>query len=130
MLWYFIPVTIVATPLGQMVGDRISTDMVEAVGGILVSFVAVFEFYQKRSLFFNWFCGCFKKKADGDSVSDADGIMTVTKDDKAGQTIRTALDVSIEGNLLLLDGDFTDKVEDAVDRTMESDYTVLEEVSG
>ena len=65
MLWYFIPVTIVATPLGQMVGDRISTDMVEAVGGILVSFVAVFEVYQKRELFSNWFCGCFKKKQNG-----------------------------------------------------------------
>lgn len=57
MLLYFIPITILATPLGQITGDRVSTDLVEAIGGCLVTFVACFEMYQKRSLFYKWFCG-------------------------------------------------------------------------
>lgn len=62
MLMYFIPITIISTPLGQMVGDRVSTDLVEAIGGVLVTFVAVFEMYQKRELFAKWIRGCFQSK--------------------------------------------------------------------
>jgi hypothetical protein len=65
MLMYFIPITIISTPLGQAVGDRVSTSLVEVIGGVLVTFVAVFEMYQKRELFANWIFGCFRgsKKA-------------------------------------------------------------------
>lgn len=54
MLMYFIPITILSTPLGQITGDQVSTDLVEAVGGVLVTFVAVFEMHQKRALFAAW----------------------------------------------------------------------------
>jgi len=55
MLLYFIPVTIVSTPIGQYVSSLISTTIVEMVGGILVCFVAAFELYQKRVRFWKWF---------------------------------------------------------------------------
>lgn len=55
MLLYFIPVTILSTPIGQYVSSLISTDIVEMIGGILVCFVAAFELYQKRVLFWKWF---------------------------------------------------------------------------
>jgi hypothetical protein len=64
MLFYFIPTTIIFTPLGQIIGDRVSTDRVEAIGGVLVTVVAIFELYQKRALFASWFCGFFFKKQD------------------------------------------------------------------
>ena len=55
MLCYFIPITIISTPIGQALGDNISTDIVVAVGGVLVTFVACFEIYQKKELFRKWF---------------------------------------------------------------------------
>jgi len=66
MLMYFIPITIISTPLGQAVGDRVPTSLVEVIGGVLVTFVAVFEMYQKRELFAKWIFGCFRgsKKAN------------------------------------------------------------------
>jgi hypothetical protein len=64
MLRYFIPITIIATPLGQITGDRVSTDIVEAVGGVLVTFVAVFEIYQKRDFFAALFCRDFNKNVE------------------------------------------------------------------
>ena len=51
ILRYFIPVTILSTPLGQITGESISTELVETIAGVLVTFVAVFEIYQKRKLF-------------------------------------------------------------------------------
>ena len=51
VLRYFIPVTIISTPLGQITGDVISTDIIKMVAGCLVTFVATFEMYQKRELF-------------------------------------------------------------------------------
>jgi hypothetical protein len=64
MLRYFIPITIISTPLGQITGDRVSTDIVEAVGGVLVTFVAIFEIYQKRDFFASWLCRYFSKKTE------------------------------------------------------------------
>eukprot|EP00934_Nitzschia_sp_Nitz4_P008217 Nitzschia sp. Nitz4//scaffold21_size171442//109059//110243//NITZ4_002175-RA/size171442-augustus-gene-0.187-mRNA-1//1//CDS//3329542453//8207//frame0 len=51
MLLYFIPFTILSTPLGQITGARIPTEMIEAVGGFLVLFVAIVELTQKRHLY-------------------------------------------------------------------------------
>ena len=79
MLLYFIPVTIVSTPLGQMVGNRVSTDLVEAVGGVLVTFVAVFEIYQKRALFAKWVTNCCspqKKNNKGLATADTTKMAT------------------------------------------------------
>ena len=64
MLMYFIPITIIATPLGQITGDHVSTDLVQAIGGVLVTFAAVFELYQKRAVFAQMFCACFAKNKD------------------------------------------------------------------
>ena len=64
MLLYFVPITIIATPLGQITGDRVFTYLVEAIGGFLVTFVAILEMYQKRKLFAAWFRGCFKNSAE------------------------------------------------------------------
>jgi hypothetical protein len=64
MLRYFIPITIIFTPLGQITGDRVSTDIVEAVGGVLVTLVAVFEIYQKRNFFASLLCRYFNKHVE------------------------------------------------------------------
>lgn len=72
MLYYFIPITIISTPLGQITGDRVSTELVEMIGGILVTFVAVFEVYQKRDRFASWLCGWLKKKKDSDAMPRLD----------------------------------------------------------
>lgn len=55
MLRYFIPITIISTPIGQITGSRVATELVEAIGGCLVTFVAIFEMYQKRDLFAKFF---------------------------------------------------------------------------
>jgi hypothetical protein len=77
MLRYFIPITIIATPLGQITGDRVSTDIVEAVGGVLVTFVAVFEIYQKRDFFASLLCRHFnkdkEKNPDAHCIIETDG---------------------------------------------------------
>jgi hypothetical protein len=77
MLRYFIPITIIATPLGQITGDRVPTDIVEAVGGVLVTFVAVFEIYQKRDFFASFLCRKFnnhvEKKSDAQITIETDG---------------------------------------------------------
>lgn len=48
MLFYFIPVTILSTPLGQFLGDKLSTKVVALSGGLLITCVAVFELYRNR----------------------------------------------------------------------------------
>lgn len=53
-LAYFLPISVVTTPLGQLTGERISTTAVESVGGILVTIMAVIELYQKRTSFLEW----------------------------------------------------------------------------
>jgi hypothetical protein len=60
MLRYFIPITIAATPLGQLLGETISTEVIEAVAGVLVSSLALFEVYHKREQFATWLlCRCW-----------------------------------------------------------------------
>jgi hypothetical protein len=77
MLRYFIPITIIATPLGQITGDRVSTDIVTAVGGVLVTFVAVFEIYQKRNFFASLLCRFFhhyvEKNPEAQIATETDG---------------------------------------------------------
>ena len=51
VLRYFIPITIISTPLGQITGDVVPIDLIEMIAGVLVTFVAIFEMYQKRKLF-------------------------------------------------------------------------------
>ncbi|KAL9187678.1 hypothetical protein ACHAXT_006056 [Thalassiosira profunda] len=51
ILLLFVPITLVSTPLGQLVSDKVPTKIVQAVAGALVTFVACFEIYCKRKWF-------------------------------------------------------------------------------
>lgn len=51
VLQYFIPVTIVSTPLGLFLGQCVSTIMVKRFAGFPIMFVAVVEIYQNREQF-------------------------------------------------------------------------------
>jgi hypothetical protein len=86
MLRYFIPITIIATPLGQITGDRVSTDIVEAVGGVLVTFVAVFEIYNKRNFFASLLCRFFhdyvEKNPDAQIATETDGSEHASEGDR------------------------------------------------
>ena len=72
VLLLFVPITLVSTPLGQLVSDGVPTSIVQAVAGVLVTFVACWELYSKR----NWFLSLSlckensKDKKDGQAVAD------------------------------------------------------------
>ena len=73
VLILFVPITLVSTPLGQLVSDGVPTNIVQAVAGVLVTFVACWELYSKR----NWFLSmgpCNRKKDEkgGDTETGAD----------------------------------------------------------
>ena len=89
MLLYFIPVTILSTPLGQFVGDRLSTDIVELAGGFLITFVAVFELYRNRKEITSA-CGMnyFGKSANADSEDGKAGYKTGRMSSMFGVTNR------------------------------------------
>lgn len=55
MLLYFIPITIISTPLGQLTSDHVSINTVKSVGGIIVFLVSIREVYMKRYFFFSYF---------------------------------------------------------------------------
>ena len=67
VLRYFIPITIISTPLGQITGNVVSTDMIKMIAGCLVTFVATFEMYQKRQLFAKHIRKICKRKKDHDN---------------------------------------------------------------
>ena len=67
VLWLFVPITLISTPLGQMIGYLIPTNIVQAVAGILVILVACWELYSKRSLFVS-IC----KRVEDESGDDGD----------------------------------------------------------
>jgi serine/threonine protein kinase len=57
MLLYFIPVTVITTPLGQLTAEHVSIDSVEVTAGVLVTLLAVFELYKKQELFKELYTG-------------------------------------------------------------------------
>mmetsp|Transcript_18544 Transcript_18544/g.26363 ORF Transcript_18544/g.26363 Transcript_18544/m.26363 type:complete len:414 (+) Transcript_18544:88-1329(+) len=82
VLLLFVPITLVSTPLGQLVSDGVPTNIVQAVAGVLVTFVACWELYSKR----NWFLSlspCNRSK-------DEKGGETETGADDSAQTQNTA----------------------------------------
>lgn len=117
MLRYFVPITIIATPLGQLLGDQISTDMVEAVGGILVSFVAVFEVYQKRQLFASWFCFSCKNANNLPETFDVDASL---------KTLNTKPPSNLS---MTSSGDSSDASENICDKPLSDDYNLMGTVS-
>ena len=68
MLIYFIPVTIIFTPIGQITSNYISTEMIQSVCGILLCFIFVFEVNQKRSNILSWACSKKILKSDHKST--------------------------------------------------------------
>lgn len=66
VLLLFVPITLISTPLGQLVSDGVPTNIVQAVAGVLVTFVACWELYSKRKWLLSFIpSSCSKnKKAD------------------------------------------------------------------
>ena len=63
VLILFVPITLISTPLGQLVSDGVPTSIVQAVAGVLVTFVACWELYCKRKWFLSFLSLCQKNKS-------------------------------------------------------------------
>jgi len=61
ILLLFVPITLVSTPLGQLVSAYVPTKVVQAVAGVLVTLVGSREIYTKRE-WFGSFCVSEKNK--------------------------------------------------------------------
>ena len=76
VLLLFVPITLISTPLGQLVSDGVPTSIVQAVAGVLVTFVACWELYSKRKWFLSFLSLCQKNKSkekeDGNQTDGAD----------------------------------------------------------
>mmetsp|Transcript_32997 Transcript_32997/g.55941 ORF Transcript_32997/g.55941 Transcript_32997/m.55941 type:complete len:410 (-) Transcript_32997:115-1344(-) len=73
VLYLFVPITLVSTPIGQLVSEDVPTNIVQAVAGVLVTFVACWEMYSKRNWFLSLLSPCDKKKKDeGGGQTNAD----------------------------------------------------------
>jgi len=57
ILKYFIPITIISTPLGQMVGNYAPTTTVQGIGGILILFVSIFHLAKNNRSAWKKICG-------------------------------------------------------------------------
>lgn len=90
VLWLFVPITLVSTPLGQMVSYRVPTDIVQAVAGVLVVFVACWEIYGKRG----WLLGFCKK-----STSETKGGNTDVKEVCKAETRQSSTNVTSDNNV-------------------------------
>lgn len=64
ILLAFIPITLISTPLGQLLSEYVPTKTVQAVAGALVGFVAIWEMYDKRNFFLK-LCGKGTKEEEG-----------------------------------------------------------------
>lgn len=67
MLLYLIPITLVSTPVGQVVGNMASADIIKVVGGGLICLVVLLEIYQNRDKIISLVdrCRC-KRKGEED----------------------------------------------------------------
>lgn len=73
VLLLFVPITLVSTPLGQLVSDGVPTNIVQVVAGVLVTFVACWELYSKRSWFLSLGpCNRRKDEKGGETETGAD----------------------------------------------------------
>ena len=93
MLLYFIPITIISTPLGQLTSEHVSINTVKRVGGIIVFLVAVREVYLKRTFFFSY---CLSTKSETpkamatpnvNSTSENGTLSTCPKDDEGNYEV-------------------------------------------
>lgn len=95
MLMYFVPITIVSTPLGQLTADYVPTNIIQSVGGVLVSLVAIREVYLKRFYFFS--CCLSKKKDTKDETSREQESVSVD-DGPVGDTSKPSAEVPVGDN--------------------------------
>lgn len=68
ILVLFIPITLVSTPLGQLLSEYVPTKTVQAVAGAVVALVALWELYTKK----DFFLALCEKRGNG-SGSDTGG---------------------------------------------------------
>jgi len=95
MLLYFIPLTIVSTPLGQFISSRVSTDVIEVVGGILVTFIAILEFYEQRKSFAAWLrCDFRGNKKEGENDIESQ-LLSNPVDAYARSSIRRRMSMNV-----------------------------------
>ena len=92
ILLLFVPITLISTPLGQLVSAYVPTKVVQAVAGVLVTLVALREIYMKR----NWFKSfCIREKKNDDVEEEEEGGKRVeenkeTKPEGGGDDEETA----------------------------------------
>ena len=84
ILLLFVPITLISTPLGQLVSAYVPTKVVQAVAGVLVTLVAMREIYMKR----NWFKSfCIReKKNEG-----------VEEEEEEGERVEESKETKLEG---------------------------------
>ena len=81
VLLLFVPITLVSTPIGQLVSDGVPTNIVQAVAGVLVTFVACWELYCKRVWLMS-LIPCINNASSG-AQEGKDGQTTAGADDAA-----------------------------------------------
>eukprot|EP00571_Detonula_confervacea_P009001 CAMPEP_0172314472 /NCGR_PEP_ID=MMETSP1058-20130122/22624_1 /TAXON_ID=83371 /ORGANISM="Detonula confervacea, Strain CCMP 353" /LENGTH=329 /DNA_ID=CAMNT_0013028353 /DNA_START=49 /DNA_END=1035 /DNA_ORIENTATION=+ len=67
ILLLFIPITLISTPLGQLLSEHVPTKTVQSVAGVLVLVVALWEVYSKRSFFMS-LCKSKKQEDEGGEI--------------------------------------------------------------
>ena len=88
ILLLFVPITLVATPLGQLASSYVPTQIVQAVAGSLVTFVSCFEMYRKR----NWFLSVCKKTAqEDDNGGNSNNNNEAKKDVEMGIVVKETM---------------------------------------
>jgi len=82
ILLLFVPITLISTPLGQLVSAYVPTKVVQAVAGVLVTLVALREIFMKRN-WFKSFCIREKKNAgDEEKEEEKGGRVGESKENK------------------------------------------------
>lgn len=97
ILLLFVPIILISTPLGQLVSAYVPTKIVQAVAGILVTFVALWELYCKR----HWFCSFCKKESNEqvNTVTDTELKADVLENGEVGQATKLEKDDNFEDNI-------------------------------
>lgn len=70
-LLYFIPITIISTPLGLLVGGMISSYLLQAITGIIVTLLACYEINNRKDNIIRWLAQhCTKKKDNSNHIKN------------------------------------------------------------
>lgn len=94
MLLYFVPITIISTPLGQLTADHVPTNIIQSAGGVLVSLIAIREIYMKRFSFFSYCLQSEAAKESKDETSREHESVSADHDAPVGETPTSNQEVS------------------------------------